>query len=69
MFQFCSKQSPSPGSQPGWSDIVVWQQVTDGTHTATIEELDGITDGQLIFASVLVSICYVAAFFISLLLL
>lgn len=53
----CSKSLSCPvaGSQPGWSDIIVWQQSTDGKHNSTIQVLDGVSDGQLIFASILVS--------------
>lgn len=34
---------------------MVWQQVFNEGHNATIEVLDGAVDGQLIFASILVS--------------
>ena len=34
---------------------MVWQQVVNEGYNVTIEVLDGIVDGQLIFASILVS--------------
>lgn len=35
--------------------MTVWQRSTDGKHTSTVRVLDGVSDGQLIFASILVS--------------
>ena len=34
---------------------MVWQHVVNDGHNITIEVLDGVVDGQLIFASILVS--------------
>lgn len=44
------------GSKPGWGDVMAWQQVSNATHSSVIAETLDASDGQIIFASILVSL-------------